>query len=179
MAGQQKGNTGEAITDHMLRAYGLSFEDLSRVSYGSYTDSVTLMKDGNAQFFTLGTTIPAGAVMDLASARDIKLMPIPDDGLAKMRQFNPGYRSGIIPKGTYPGQQQDVQTVEYATHFIARCDMDEQLVYDILASIYGGIDDLTSITRSIKGLTPAKMAQDIGVPMHPGAARWYQDNESS
>ena len=178
-AGQQKGNTGEAITDHMLRAYGLSFEDLSRVSYGSYTDSVTLMKDGNAQFFTLGTTIPAGAVMDLASARDIKLMPIPDDGLAKMRQFNPGYRSGIIPKGTYPGQQQDVQTVEYATHFIARCDMDEQLVYDILASIYGGIDDLTSITRSIKGLTPAKMAQDIGVPMHPGAARWYQDNESS
>ena len=178
-AGQQKGNTGEAITDHMLRAYGLSFEDLSRVSYGSYTDSVTLMKDGNAQFFTLGTTIPAGAVMDLASARDIKLMPIPDDGLAKMRQFNPGYRSGIIPKGTYPGQQQDVQTVEYATHFIARCDMDEQLVYDILTSIYGGIDDLTSITRSIKGLTPAKMAQDIGVPMHPGAARWYQDNESS
>ena len=178
-AGQQKGNTGEAITDHMLRAYGLSFEDLSRVSYGSYTDSVTLMKDGNAQFFTLGTTIPAGAVMDLASARDIKLMPIPDDGLAKMRQFNPGYRSGIIPKGTYPGQQQDVQTVEYATHFIARCDMDEQLVYDILASIYGGIDDLTPLTRSIKGLTPAKMAQDIGVPMHPGAARWYQDNESS
>ena len=178
-AGQQKGNTGEAITDHMLRAYGLSFEDLSRVSYGSYTDSVTLMKDGNAQFFTLGTTIPAGAVMDLASARDIKLMPIPDDGLAKMQQFNPGYRSGLIPKGTYPGQQQDVQTVEYATHFIARCDMDEQLVYDILTSIYGGIDDLTSITRSIKGLTPAKMAQDIGVPMHPGAARWYQDNESS
>ena len=175
-AGQQKGNTGEAITDHMLRAYGLSFEDLSRASYGSYTDSVTLMKDGNAQFFTLGTTIPAGAVMDLASARDIKLMPIPDDGLAKMKQFNPGYRAGIIPKGTYPGQQQDVQTVEYATHFIARCDMDEQLVYDILASIYGGIDDLTSITRSIKGLTPAKMAQDIGVPMHPGAARWYREH---
>ena len=178
-AGQQKGNTGEAITNHMLGAYGLSFEDLSRVSYGSYTDSVTLMKDGNAQFFTLGTSIPAGAVMDLASARDIKLMPIPDDGLAKMQQFNPGYRRGIIPKGTYPGQQQDVQTVEYATHFIARCDMDEQLVYDILASIYGGIDDLTSITRTIKGLSPAKMAQDIGVPMHPGAARWYRDNAAS
>lgn len=175
-AGQQKGNTGEAITDHMLRAYGFGFDDLSRVSYGSYTDSVTLMKDGNAQFFTLGTTIPAGAVMDLASARDIKLMPIPDEGLAKMQQFNPGYRRGIIPKGTYPGQQQDVPTVEYATHFIARCDMDEQLVYDILASVYGGIDDLTSITRSIKGLNPAQMAKDIGVPMHPGAERWYRDN---
>ncbi len=176
LAGQQKGNTGEAITDHMLRAYGISFDDLSRVSYGSYTDSVTLMKDGNAQFFTLGTTIPAGAVMDLASARDIKLMPIPDDGLKKMQEFNPGYRRGIIPKGTYPGQKEDVPTVEYATHFIVNCDMDEQLVYDILGSIYGGRDDLTSIARAIKGLTPAKMAKDIGVPMHPGAVRWYQEN---
>lgn len=176
LAGQQKGNTGEAITDHMLRAYGIGFDDLSRVSYGSYTDSVTLMKDGNAQFFTLGTTIPAGAVMDLASARDIKLMPIPDDGLKKMQEFNPGYRRGVIPKGTYPGQNEDVPTVEYATHFIVRCDMDEQLVYDIVRSIHGGIDDLASIARTIKGLTPAKMASDIGVPMHPGAVRWYQDN---
>ncbi len=69
LAGQQKGNTGEAITGHLLQAYDLGFDNMSRVSFGSYTDSVTLMKDGNAQFFTLGTTIPAGAVMDLASAR--------------------------------------------------------------------------------------------------------------
>lgn len=175
LAGQQKGNTGEAITNHMLRAYGIGFDDLSRVSYGSYTDSVTLMKDGNAQFFTLGTTIPAGAVMDLASAREIKLMPIPDEGLNKMRQFNPGYMRGIIPKGTYPKQTEDVQTVVYATHFIARCELDDQFVYEILDSIYGGADDLASIAKAIKGVTPEKMGKDIGVPLHPGAARWYKE----
>jgi TRAP transporter TAXI family solute receptor len=175
LAGQQKGNTAEAITGHMLRAYGISFDDLSRVSYGSYTDSVTLMKDGNAQFFTLGTTIPAGAVMDLASARDIELMPIPDDGLKSMQQFNPGYMRGVIPKGTYPKQTQDIPTVEYATHFIARCELDDQFVYDVLDSIYGGIADLASIAKAIKGATPEKMGKDIGVPLHPGAARWYKE----
>ena len=175
LAGQQKGNTGEAITNHMLQAYGYSFEDLSRVSYGSYTDSVTLMKDGNADFFTLGTSIPAGAVMDLASARDIELMPIPDDGLTRMQQFNPGYMRGVIPKGTYPKQTEDVPTVEYATHFIVRCELDEQFIYDLLDSIYGGLDDLGSIVRAVKSITPAKMGRDIGVPMHPGAARWYRD----
>lgn len=175
LAGQQKGNTGEAITDHMLRAYGISFDDLSRVSYGNYTDSVTLMKDGNAQFFTLGTTIPAGAVMDLASARDIELMPIPDDGLKKMQEFNPGYRRGIIPKGTYPKQTQDVPTVEYATHFIARCELDEQFVYDILDAIYGGLEDMAAIAKAIKTTTAQSMGKDIGVPMHAGAARWYQE----
>lgn len=179
LAGQQKGNTAEAITGHMLQAYDLSFDDMSRVSFGSYTDSVTLMKDGNAQFFTLGTSIPAGAVMDLASARDIRLVGIPDDGLARMREFNDGYRRGIIPKETYPGQDQDVATVEYATHFIVRCELDEQMVYDMLDSIYSGRDDLAAIARAIKGITPATMGKDIGVPMHPGAARWYKEKGSS
>lgn len=175
LAGQQKGNTGEAITNHMLQAYGLEFDDLSRVSFGSYTDSVTLMKDGNAQFFTLGTSIPAGAVMDLASARSIKLIGIPDDGLARMQKMNDGYRRGIIPKGTYPEQEEDVATVVYATHFIVRCELDDQFVYDVLDSIYDGIDDLGSIARAIKGATPASMSRDIGVPMHPGATRWYKE----
>jgi TRAP transporter TAXI family solute receptor len=175
LAGQQKGNTGEAITDHMLQSYGIGFDDLSRASFGSYTDSVTLMKDGNAQFFTLGTSIPAGAVMDLASARKIKLLDISDEGLAKMQEFNAGYRRGIIPKGTYPGQEQDVATVEYATHFIVRCELDDQMVYDMLDSIYSGVDDLGNIARAIKGATPASMSKDIGVPMHPGATRWYKD----
>ena len=132
--------------------------------------------DGNAQFFTLGTTIPAGAVMDLASAREIRLMPIPDDGLKNMQQFNPGYMRGIIPKRTYPRQTEDVPTVEYATHFIARCELDDQFVYDVLDSIYGGIGDLASIAKAIKGITPEKMGKDIGVPLHPGAARWYREN---
>ena len=175
LAGQQKGNTAEAITGHMLQAYDLSFDDMSRISFGSYTDSVTLMKDGNAQFFTLGTSIPAGAVMDLASARDIRLVGIPDDGLARMQEMNDGYRRGIIPKGTYPGQEQDVATVEYATHFVVRCELDEKMVYDMLDSIYEGRDDLAAIARAIKGITPASMGKDIGVPMHPGAARWYKE----
>jgi TRAP transporter TAXI family solute receptor len=175
LAGQQRGNTGEAITNHLLQAYDMSFDDLSRVSFGSYTDSVTLMKDGNAQFFTLGTSIPAGAVMDLASARDVRLVGIPDEGLARMQKFNNGYQRGIIPKGTYPGQEQDVPTVEYTTHFIVRCELDEQFVYDMLDSIYNGRDDLAAIARAIKGVAPASMARDIGVPMHPGARRWYTE----
>jgi TRAP-type uncharacterized transport system substrate-binding protein len=52
----------------------MKYEDMGRVSYVSYTDAVSLMKDNNAQAFTLGTTVPASAIMDLASARDIKIV---------------------------------------------------------------------------------------------------------
>ena len=99
---------------------GLTYDDLDRVSHVSYTDAVSLMRDNNAEVFTLGTTVPASAMMDLASSRDIKLVNMPDDTFEAMRELNPGYTKLTIPAGSYPGQDEDVQAVGYATHIIAR-----------------------------------------------------------
>ena len=74
---QPRGNTAELITKQLLKVNGLTYNDV-KVSFVSYTDSVTQMQDGHAVAFALGTTIPAGAVMDLASARDIKLLDLSD-----------------------------------------------------------------------------------------------------
>ena len=63
---QQKGNTGEQMTRDALKVYGLNYGAMSKVNHGSYTDSVSQLKDGHAQVFTLITTVPASSVMDLA-----------------------------------------------------------------------------------------------------------------
>ena len=172
---QKKGNTGEAITSHLLQAYGLSYDDMSRVSYGSYTDSVNQLKDGNADWFTLGTTVPAGAIMDLASARPITVVPIPDDGLAKMKAINPGYQRIVIPAGSYPGQDADVPTIGYSTHIIARCDLDEQVVYDVLKNIVANVPDLASIAKAVGKADAKSMAVETGVPLHKGAMKFYKE----
>ncbi len=172
---QPKGNTGEAITAHLLQAYGMTYDDLAQVSFGSYTDSVNLMKDGNAQVFTLGTTVPAGAIMDLAAARAIVMVPIDDEGLARMQELNPGYKRIHIPAGSYPGQDADVPTIGYATHLIARCDLDAGLVHDILAAIADHLEDLAAVAKAVEGLDVAGMARDIGVPLHEGAKRFYEE----
>jgi uncharacterized protein len=178
LATQPRGNTGEAITMHLLRAYGLSRRDVARVNHGSYTDSVTLMKDGNAQVYTLGTSVPAGSVMDLASARAVRLLEITDDGLERMRAINAGYQRALIPAGTYPGQARDVHTIGYATHLVARCDLDDELVSDILDAILANLDDLAAAARDIRKVTPHSMGADIGVPMHRGAAGWYRARDA-
>jgi len=175
LATQPRGNTGEAMTAHLLKVYGLSYDDLSRVNYGSYTDSVGMLKDGNAQIFTLGTAIPAGAVMDLASARDIKVLDVPDEALAKMKTLNPGYQRIVIPAGTYPKQSRDVATIGYATHLIARCDLADKLVTGLLDGVYAHRSDLAAVAKAIQNATVQSMGENFGVPMHPAAARWYRD----
>jgi hypothetical protein len=175
IAVQPKGNTAEFISMQALEVYGLKYADMSRVSYVSYTDAVSLMKDNNAQLFTLGTTIPASSVMDLAAARDVKVIGIPDDKFAAIRKLNPGYTKLVIPKGTYPKQAADVQTVGYATHVVARCDLDENVVYKVLKGMVDGRNDLAAIASAMKGITAKAMAEDIGVPLHKGAMKYYKE----
>ena len=175
VAFQPKGNTAEFISLQALEVYGLKPGDLARVSNVSYTDAVSLMKDNNAQAFTLGTTVPASAIMDLASARDIKLLDIPDDKFQAMRKLNPGYTKLVIPAGSYPKQTKDVQTIGYATHVIARCDLDPDVVYKVLKGLVANKADLAAITKDMGKTTPKMMAEDIGVPMHKGAVRYYKE----
>ena len=175
IAVQPKGNTAEFITQQLLEVYGLSYSDMGRVSHVSYTDAVSLMKDNNAQLFTLGTTVPASAVMDLASARDIRLLSVPQDRFEKLRSLNPGYTKLTIPAGSYPKQDKDVEAVGYATHVIARCDLDADVVYKVLDGMMNNKADLVAIAKAMGSTTPQQMAEDIGVPMHPGAAKFYKE----
>jgi TRAP transporter TAXI family solute receptor len=172
---QPTGNTGEAITAHLVQAGGMSYDDLAGVDFVSYNDSVALLKDGNSEVFTLGTTVPASAIMDLASARDVKLLEIDDAMLAKMQELNPGYKRIEIPAGSYPGQDAAVPTIGYATHVVARCDLPDVTVTGILEQIVDHQQDLASVAKAIGNTTLEQMAGDIGVPFHPAAEQFFKD----
>ena len=176
MVTQPKGNTAEIVNVHLLQAHGMTYQSLSKVNFiASYTDAVSMMKDGHAQVFTLGTTVPASAVMDLASARDVKLLGIDAKGLANMKKINPGYTKGTIEAGTYPKQDKDVDVIAYATHIIVACDLPEDVVYKMVKEMAANVADMSASNKAIAGLTPKMMAEDIGVPLHKGAAKFYKE----
>ena len=174
---QPKGNTGEALTATVLKINGMSYQSLAKVNFqAAYTDAVSLMKDGHAQVFTLGTTAPASAVMDLASARDVRLVPADDKTVAARNKSNPGfYKKLVIKAGTYPKQDKDVPVIGYSTHVIVACDLPEDTVYKLAKVMAAHIDNLAAVVKPITGVTPKDMAVDIGVPLHKGALKFYKE----
>lgn len=175
LATQPRGNTAEDITRQLLDAAGLSYDDMSQMHFVSYSDGVSLMKDNNAAAMTLGTTVPASAIMDLASGSDIKMLSLEGEMMDEMQSRNPGFQKLTIPAGSYPGQDEDVQAIGYATHVVARCDLDADVVHGMLSGMVENIGDLQAIAGAMKGVTPEQMAQDVGVPMHDGAKRYYEE----
>ena len=141
----------------------------------SYTDAVDMMKDGHVQVFTLGTTAPASAVMDLASARNVQLVPVDDKTMAELKKMNAGYNKLMIKAGTYPKQDKDVAAIGYSTHIVAACDLPEDMVYKMTKAMAANVNDMAAVVKPIAGLTPKDMAVDIGVPFHKGAVKYYKE----
>jgi TRAP transporter TAXI family solute receptor len=176
LVAQPKGNTAEIMTDMILKANGLSYQSLSKVNFqAAYTDAVSMMKDGHAQVFTLGTTAPASAIMDLASARDVKLVPVDDKTFNYVKKANAGHNKLVIKAGTYPKQDKDVPVIGYSTHVVVACDLPEQTVYGMLKTMAANVDAMAAVVKSIEGIKPKDMAQDIGVPFHKGALKFYKE----
>ena len=146
------------------------------MNHGSYNDSVALMKDGHIQAFEFVSTIPAAALLDLGNSRKIRLLDIPDDKYQALLKLNSGYARRTIPKGTYKFQEEDVRTFGTYTHLMVRADLGDEMVYGITKALATNIPALAAVVRDVKDLTPAGMAQDVGVPYHPGALKYYKES---
>ncbi|MBI3705067.1 MAG: TAXI family TRAP transporter solute-binding subunit, partial [Rhizobiales bacterium] len=152
---QQRGNTGELITRQILGVHGLKYEDV-KISFVGYSDSVNQMKDGHAVAFALGTQIPAGAVMDLAAARDIHMFDQAEI-YDKMLKLNPSYKLITLPKGTYPKQDKNLQIIGFFTHIVASCKLPPDAVYTMTKTIATNTKTLATVAKDIATLKPAGM----------------------
>ncbi len=170
-----KGHTGELLAQQVLQVYGLSYKEMSKVHHVHYSDSVNLMKDGHADAFILGTTIPGSSILDLATAKKIRLLSLPDDKIKELQRMNQGYIKRIIPAGTYPGVNYDVQTVGYFTHLVISAKLSDDLVYKITKVISENVARLADVVKDMKGVTAKDLALDIGLPFHPGALKYYKE----
>jgi TRAP transporter TAXI family solute receptor len=171
---QQRGNTGELITRQILEVNGIKYSDV-KVSFVGYTDSVNQMKDGHAVAFGLGTQVPAGAIMDLAAARDIKMLD-QSSSFAGMKKLNPGYTLVTIKKGSYPKMDHDVKVIGYATHIFVSCKLPDDEVYTMTKIIAENTKTLSTVAKAIADQKVADLGEDIGVPFHPGAAKFYKEH---
>lgn len=175
LATTPRGNTAEQLTALALSTVGLTYDDLDQVNFASMSDQVNMMKDGQVDGFFQATGIPAGVIMDVGASRDIKLLPITDEMFAQMKEQNAGFTQFEIPAGSYPFMDGPVQSVSYATHLIADCRLSDDTVYNITKAVHDNLADLGIAVAALNSTTQGELSQDVGIPQHPGAARFFAE----
>ena len=170
-----KGNTAEVIFRDILSVYGMTYADLGSINYSNLNDMGEQFKDGLTDCLCFASALPVSVVLDIASSRDIRLISIPDNKMEALREVSPAYMRQVIPAGTYEGVDEDCLTMGNAQHMIVSSDLDEEFVYQMTKAIVEELEPIGQGHAVYANLTVEDMAQDLGIPMHPGAERCYRE----
>jgi TRAP transporter TAXI family solute receptor len=161
----------------LLSLHGMTLADLGAKSYGSFTDNVELVKNRQAVAMGWLVTVPAPFMLDLGAAQRVQLVGVPEDILERLRKLNTGLVRHVIPKGTYAAQgiQEDVVTYQTPLVLVGSPNAPAEVIYKATKAIVEGRENFVNVTSAMKGVSAKDMAQDFGVPYHPGAEKYYRE----
>ena len=96
----------------ILAAAGLSEKDVA-AEYLRPGVAAANMTEGTLDgFFLIGGT-PVPVIRALASTTPVRLVPIDDEVLAKLKESSNSYRRSVIPAGTYPGVDAETPSIGF------------------------------------------------------------------
>ena len=161
--------------ENHFTAAGLSFPNDINCEYIDFTAAADMLQNGTIDGAWIMSGAPASAVTQ-ATTSGCTLVNISDDIIAELQKDYPWYAPFTIPAGTYPNQDQDVQTSAIKMVMFCRGDLSDQAVYDLTRTFWENIDALGEAQVNLKGLTPEAAVADIAdLPLHPGAERYYKE----
>lgn len=160
----------------ILEAFGLSEADISP-EYLKPDQAADRMRDGAMDAFFFVGGYPAGAIAELASQHDVKMIPIAGPEVDKMFEDYNFFASDNFPAGTYDGQEADVPTVSVGAQLVTSADQPEELIYGITKALYNENTQKLFAVGHAKGklITLDSAVQGAGIPFHPGAEKFYKE----
>ena len=160
----------------ILGNLGVDIDTDYTLIYGGYGPSASAIQDGKAVGMSTPAGVPTGAVTKLMASNDgVTLLSFsPEQAKQADGELNL-WTPYLIPAGTYPGQDADVQTIAQPNFLAVRDDVPEEDVYKITKTIYENLAFLQAIHKATTAMALDKAIAGLPVPLHPGAARYYRE----
>lgn len=157
----------------IFKAAGLTYEDMGRVQYLPFAESVELIKNRQLDATLQSSGLGMAAIRDLASVMPLNYVAIEPEVVAKIG--NPAYQSEMIPANTYDGQTEAVPTVAITNILVTRSDMSDEVVYQMTKLLFENLTRLGNSHSAAKDITLENAAKNLPIALHPGAERYYQE----
>ncbi|SOC05269.1 hypothetical protein SAMN05877809_103413 [Rhodobacter sp. JA431] len=160
----------------ILAGYGLSEDDIEE-EFLKPDQAADRMRDGAMDAFFFVGGYPAGAIAELASQHDVKLVPISCDEAPSICADYKFFAPDTVPGGTYEGNPDDVATLSVGAQWVTSADQPEELIYEITKALWNANTRKQLDAGHAKGkMITAETALDgIGIPLHPGAEKFYKE----
>jgi TRAP transporter TAXI family solute receptor len=157
----------------IFAAAGMKYEDLGKVEYLPFAESVELIKNRQLDATLQSAGLGVASIRDLATSLKINVVAVP---AAEVAKIGSPYVSVMIPANTYDGQAEDVQTAAVGNFLVTHDGVSDETAYQMTRLLFENLPALTAAHAAAKAIDPAKALEGMPVPLHPGAERYYKEN---
>jgi TRAP transporter TAXI family solute receptor len=156
----------------VFAAAGFGYDDLAKVEYLPFGESVDLIKNRQLDATLQSAGLGVSSIRDLASSLPTTVVEIPADIVAKLGS---PYIAATIPAGTYDGQSGDVATAAVPNYLVTSADVPDDVVYAMTKAIFENLDKMVAAHAAAKAISLDAAAKSPPAPLHPGAERYYRE----
>ena len=157
----------------IFKAAGLSYEDMAKVEFLPYAESVELIKNRQLDATLQSSGLGMAAIRDLAATLPITFVSVPAEVTAKIG--NAAYQPASIPAGTYDGQDADVPTVAITNILVSHDGVSEEVAYQMTKLMFENLERRGNAHSAAKDIKLESAAKNLPIPLHPGAERYYKE----
>ncbi|MEA2020040.1 MAG: TAXI family TRAP transporter solute-binding subunit [Campylobacterota bacterium] len=175
IGGRSSGSRVSAET--ILSSLAIDFNKMN-IQYLGYTPSSTALQDGKVQGMNTPSGPPTSAVTNAFAsigAKNIKVLDFNAKNLKMINDNYPVWTPFTIKAGTYPGQKTDINTIAQPNLLVVTKDTPERTVYLLTKSIYENLPFLNVVHKATKAMSLEKAIAGLPMPLHPGAAKYYEE----
>jgi len=173
------GSATEVMAFRVIEAAGLDKDkDIKRERLG-VAESVNAIKDRKIDAFFWVGGLPTAAVTDLGATPGLKIKLIDhSDVVAKMNaKYGDLYVKDIIPAKTYPGQDKDNKIATVQNILVTNDKLPDNLAFAINKIIFDHKADLVAVHKEAESIDyKYQLKNNSPVPWHPGAVKYFTDN---
>jgi TRAP transporter TAXI family solute receptor len=160
----------------ILAAYGLTEKDV-KAEYLKPNQAGEKLKDGAMDAFFFVGGFPAGAISELASSGSgITLVPITGPEADKILGEYKFFATDTVPANTYTGIG-ETKTISVNAQWVTSAKQPDELIYAITKAVWNANTRKLLDTGHAKGkaIQTSNALAGLGVPLHPGAERFYKE----
>ena len=162
-----RGTFGAREAARYLTLFGLEEHvQIADAALGSGPDA---LKNGQIDGFVTASSYPTPNIIEVAASMPIAMVSLTDEQIGMTEASRQ-----VIPGGTYPGIDEDVQTTSLPVMAYTTSQMDDDTAYTLTRTFWERRDAMAEEAAWWSGITTEQLGNMAGT-LHPGALRYYEE----
>jgi TRAP transporter TAXI family solute receptor len=170
------GSGGRATMEALMNIKGWTKDSFKESYELKASEQSQALCDNKIDAMIYSAGHPNGAVQEVTTTCDAKIVPVQGPDIDKLVNMYPFYAYTVIPGGMYNGNDGDIKTFGVKATFVATEDVDEDVIYQVVKAIFDNFDNFKTLHPVFSTLDPKDLVKSGNTaPLHKGAEKYFKE----